>query len=261
MTESLPLLQVDDLCFAYAATDGLARLPVLTNISLRVAPQEIVAIAGPSGCGKTTLLQLLAGLIPLQRGTIRTTPETISRAGGTWSTLVLQELGLFYWMTTLDNLTVTLRVRGVPKSQRTKQAEELLAEMGLAGFERHFPHQLSGGMRQRLALARGLATAAPLILLDEPFSHLDPGTDERLEEDFLRRARDHKLTVVMVSHDVRRILRMADRVVVMGPRPAGIRGELYIDLERPRQGPLVYSPRFVALEQQVCQLLSPPFAG
>jgi ABC-type nitrate/sulfonate/bicarbonate transport system ATPase subunit len=197
---------------------------VLRDFSLDISPGEFVAIVGPSGCGKTTLLNLLAGFDKPDAG--RVTSRGRVR-------MVYQQDGLFPWRTAAENIQMGLR-NFKDEAARQLELKELLALIGLEGFEDSYPHQLSGGMRQRVELARALAGDTDTLLLDEPFSSLDYLTRLRLRRELGRLLRERPRTVVLVTHDIEEASQLADRVVVLSERPARIRSELQIELERPR---------------------------
>lgn len=199
-------------------------LEVLRSLSLEVELGEFVAIVGPSGCGKTTLLNLFSGFDEPTEG--RVVCEGRVR-------MVYQQDGLFPWSTVAENILMGLR--GIPDArERQRELEEMLAFIKLKGFEQHYPHQLSGGMRQRVELARALAGESDTLLLDEPFSSLDYLTRLRLRRELARMLRERPRTVVLVTHDIEEAAQLADRVVVLSERPTTIRCELNLDLERPR---------------------------
>jgi ABC-type nitrate/sulfonate/bicarbonate transport system ATPase subunit len=197
---------------------------VLRSLSLCVERGEFTAIVGPSGCGKTTLLNLLSGYDTSTSG-------SITRNGDV--RMVYQQDGLFPWRTAAQNIDMGLRhVQNA--SERAKQMQELLELIGLVGFENHYPHQLSGGMRQRVELARALAAKADILLMDEPFSALDYLTRLKMRRELARMLEERPRTVVLVTHDIEEAAQLADRIVVLSERPAQIRKELWIDLARPR---------------------------
>jgi ABC-type nitrate/sulfonate/bicarbonate transport system ATPase subunit len=207
-----------------SVTRTFGSIEVLRDFSLDVALGEFVVIVGPSGCGKTTLLNLLAGFDKPTAGRLVSSGRV---------RMVYQQDGLFPWRTVAQNIQMGLRhVRG--EAERDRELEELLALIGLKGFEDHYPHQLSGGMRQRVELARSLAGDSDTLLLDEPFSALDYLTRLRLRRELARMLKERPRTVVLVTHDIEEAAQLADRVIVLSERPARIRCELNLELERPR---------------------------
>lgn len=215
---------------------------VLRDFSLDVGLGEFVVIVGPSGCGKTTLLNLLAGFDKPTSGSLISTGRV---------RMVYQQDGLFPWRTVEQNIQMGLRhVRN--EADRNRELSELLALIGLNGFANHYPHQLSGGMRQRVELARSLAGDSDTLLLDEPFSALDYLTRLRLRRELARMLEERPRTVVLVTHDIEEAAQLADRVVVLSERPARIRCELTLDLERPRDPT---NPRVVEAMHQILTVL------
>ena len=206
--------------------ENMERLSVLHNISFQVYPREFVAVVGPSGCGKSTLLKMVAGLQPPDQGKIELTAQKIA--------VVFQNFAIFPWLTVLDNVEFGLKMSGVAKTERQKVAKEKIAEVGLSGFEDKYPIQLSGGMKQQVGLARALAIAPDLLLMDEPFSSLDALTAERLRADLLKIWDKYQMTVVLVTHLVEEAVELADRVILFSARPAAVKKEFKIDLPRPR---------------------------
>lgn len=197
---------------------------VLRNISLAIAPGEFVALVGPSGSGKTTLLNLLSGFLKPTAGQIEIQGRT---------RMVYQQDGLFPWYTVREN--IQLGLRDLPDAAaRDRQLNHLLAMIGLEGFADTYPHQLSGGMRQRAELARALGGATDILLLDEPFSALDYLTRLRLRQELARMLDERPCTTILVTHDIEEAAQLADRVLVLSERPARLRVELPIDLPRPR---------------------------
>ena len=197
---------------------------VLKDFSLDINLGEFVAIVGPSGCGKTTLLNLLAGFDKPDKGRVHCTGRV---------RMVYQQDGLFPWRTVAENIGMGLRhVRD--EAARSRELKEMLALIGLEGFEESYPHQLSGGMRQRVELARALAGDTDTLLLDEPFSSLDYLKRLRLRRELVRLLGERPRTVVLVTHDIEEAAQLADRVVVLSERPARVRRQLQLSLERPR---------------------------
>lgn len=197
---------------------------VLDNLNLAVNAGEIVVLVGPSGCGKTTLLNLLSGYIEPVSGNVHR--QGISRT-------VYQQDGLFPWLTVSENITVGLR--SIPNAaDREKELQELVKLIHLEGFEQHYPHQLSGGMKQRVELARVLAGESDILLMDEPFSALDYQTRHRMRGELVRILQERPRTVVFVTHDIEEAAQLADRVLVLSNRPATICRELPVAASRPR---------------------------
>jgi NitT/TauT family transport system ATP-binding protein len=199
-------------------------LEVLRDLSIEVFHGEFVAIVGPSGCGKTTLLNLLSGFN-------HPTSGSIERKGK--SRMVHQQDGLFPWQTVSENIALGLR-HGKSKQERLQEVRELVRLIRLEGFENSYPHQLSGGMRQRVELARALAGSSDILLLDEPFSSLDYLTRLRMRQEVARILQERPRTVVLVTHDIEEAAQLADRVIVLGERPAQVRHELSLATPRPR---------------------------
>lgn len=209
----------------------------LEDVSIRIRPSEFVAIVGPSGCGKSTLLKIIAGLITPSTGKIQF-PETEPASGNARpaprSAMVFQEHGLFPWMNILDNVTFGMEMRGIARAERETQAHTFLQQFGIDSFAFNFPHELSLGMRQRAALARAFLTDPQILLMDEPFSALDAQSKLVLQVELLRIWKDHRKTVLYITHDIDEAVLLADRVLVMSGRPGRIREEISIPLDRPR---------------------------
>ncbi|MBS1911417.1 MAG: ABC transporter ATP-binding protein [Bacteroidetes bacterium] len=199
-------------------------VPVLRNVSLSVRRNEFVAIVGPSGCGKTTLINILSGYIRPASGSIVSSGRIRT---------VYQHDGLFPWLTVHEN--IALGVRGLSEPERNAAIAEMIHFIRLEGFERHYPHQLSGGMRQRVELARALTGDTDILLMDEPFSSLDYLTRLRMRNELALILRERPRTVVLVTHDIEEAAQLADRVVVLTERPAHVRCEIAIALPRPRE--------------------------
>jgi len=203
------------------------------NASLDVADGEFVSIVGPSGCGKTTILNLLTGLVPLQDGRISLLGKTPA-VGNPDVAYMLARDSLLPWRSALDNAAYGMEIRGVAEAERGRRARNLLAEVGLKGFENHYPKMLSHGMRQRCALARTFCLDSPVMLMDEPFGALDAQTKLQLEDLLLRLWGEHRRTVVFITHDLAEAVALSDRVIVMSARPGRIIADMRIELQRPR---------------------------
>lgn len=232
-------LRIEDLSLSL---DGV---PVLDRLSLAVKPGEFVSILGPSGCGKSTLFRLLIGEIAPDRGRIEY-PDTEAGAFA----FMPQRDALLPWRRVIDNVTLGLEIEGLPRREARARATPMMAEFGLAGFERHLPAQLSGGMRQRAALLRTVIQGRSVQLLDEPFGALDALTRTRIQGWFEQRWQAAGWTTLLVTHDVREAVALSDRIYVLSPRPARVIAEFAVTAPRPRLGrPLPATAR--AIEQQI----------
>ncbi len=229
---------------------GRADLLALDDMTVSVVEGEFLAIVGPSGCGKSTLLRLLSGLLRPIAGQVcfRGRPLTAPRRE---IGLVFQRANLMPWRTVLDNILLPLEVAGVPQAEMLERAQALVVLVGLEGFADAFPHQLSGGMQQRVALARALVHEPSVLLLDEPFGSLDALTRERMNAELLRIWALNRPTVVMVTHSIPEATLLADRVLVMTPRPGQVRAEFPVSLPRPRQMTLTLEPDFLCLTRAI----------
>lgn len=241
-------LQVDDIHLAYPG------LPVLDGVSVDVAPGEFVSVIGPSGCGKSSLFNVVAGLTRPDRGRIVVDGEDATGRTDPFAYMPQQDL-LFPWRSVLDNTALGLEVAGVGRRAARRRAAELFEPFGLAGVEHARPAELSGGMRQRAALLRTVVQDRAVLLLDEPFGALDQltRTDVQTWLDGVRARFDW--TVLLITHDIREAVRLSDRVVVLGPRPARVRREVTVDLPRPRFPEMVTTPAFAAVEAELLGIL------
>jgi ABC-type nitrate/sulfonate/bicarbonate transport system ATPase subunit len=227
---------VEGVSHAYHGRDGTA-VQALEGLSLHAAPGELLAVVGPSGCGKSTLLELICRLLTPDRGTLACAPAV----------LMPQRDLLLPWLTAVDNAGLALRIAGISRALARARASGLFAELGLDGFQRARPRELSGGMRQRVAFARTLLSGKPLLCLDEPFGALDAITRGEMQ-DWLARTLGHDpRTVVLVTHDVEEAVLLADRVAVLSPRPGHVVVELEVELARPRGRT---DPRVLALRER-----------
>ncbi len=228
---------------------------VLRDISFETRTAEFLAILGPSGCGKTTLLRLLAGSLQPREGRIRFS----STPAGGGALLVRQENSLFPWMTALDNACFGLAMHGVPRTERESKAAELFSRFGLEGKQGAYPHQLSLGMKQRVAVIRGFVSNPALLLMDEPFAALDAQTRMSLQQELLALWEQWKhVGVIFVTHDVEEAILLSDRILVFSRRPGSIVADLRVDLPRPRDASLTVDPDFVDLKRRVLQYLGVP---
>ena len=236
-------LRLDSVSKVYGSGSGAVH--ALDNISLDVAPGEFVCLVGASGCGKSTLLSLVAELD-------KPTAGTIDVPGGQDPGLMFQEAALFPWLTVADNVGLPLRLRHVPRDARKARVAELLRTVHLAEFGRKRPHELSGGMRQRVALARTLALDSTLLLMDEPFGALDAMTRDLLHDELERIWAERQLSVLFVTHNVREAVRLGDRIVLLSSRPGRIVAEYRVEMARPRR---IDSPEIAAIAGEVTDRL------
>jgi len=231
----------------------------LHEVSFTVAENEFVSIVGPSGCGKTTLLRIIAGIIPASAGSVEF--ATPPRREGLHTALVFQEHGLLPWLTVLGNVALGLELQGVQRHRRELAALEFIASVGLEQFAAAYPRELSAGMRQRAALARAFVCDPSLLLLDEPFGALDAQTRLVLQEELLRVWRDHRTTVVHVTHDIEEAILLGDRVLVMSGRPGHILESLPVPLSRPREMRVVDRPEISQLKWHIWTALEREVRG
>jgi NitT/TauT family transport system ATP-binding protein len=252
---AMAFLQVDRLSKTFDSARGEAPVRALASVSLEVVRGEFLSIIGPSGCGKSTLLHAIAGLVEPTSGTVRRDGVPISRPGPDRS-VMFQEYGLYPWLTVWDNIELGLKAKGLPKGERHERVSEFIALVQLSGFERHYPGELSGGMRQRVSIARCLAPGPDVVLMDEPFSALDSLTRDVMQEEIQRIQEKTGQTFVLVTHHIDEAVFLSDRVVVMSPRPGRIKEILKIDLERPRTVAMrAGSPVFMASREHLLHTL------
>lgn len=203
----------------------------LEDVSLSIPAAKLTAILGPSGCGKTTLLKVIAGLIEPSSGTVKVREEQILGPGPDRA-LVFQDFALLPWATVLQNVAFGLRARGVPKKDREETSLHYIREVGLSGFEDKYPHQLSGGMRQRTGLARALTINSDILLMDEPFSAVDEQMRRKLQEDLLKLLKIESKTVIFVTHSIEEAVYLADQVVILSGRPGSVADIVYPEINR-----------------------------
>jgi NitT/TauT family transport system ATP-binding protein len=224
-TDRDAIVRLDSVSKQYGS--GSNALLALDRVSLTVAKGEFVCLLGASGCGKSTLLSLVAGLDRISGGTLDIDGRHVS--------LMFQEAALFPWLSVAGNVELPMRLRGIARAERKRRAEELLEVVRLQGFGHKRPHELSGGMRQRVALARSLAQNADILLMDEPFGALDAMTRDILHDELERIWREQELTVLFVTHNVREAVRLGDRVVLLSSRPGRVIEDFKVIHERPRR--------------------------
>jgi NitT/TauT family transport system ATP-binding protein len=225
-------IEIRDVQHVYQS--DFSSVPALTSVNLTVGDGEFVALLGPSGCGKSSLLRIVAELLRPTAGSVQIHSSTDPENGRPKTALVFQEYALFPWRTVLENVVFSLEMRGVPRDERLAQARGVLARVGLESFSTAYPHQLSGGMRQRVGIARALAAQPEVLLMDEPFGALDAQTRTVLQEELLRVWESERKTVLYVTHSIDEAVYMSDRVVLLTARPGRIKAEYAVELPRPR---------------------------
>jgi len=246
-----PYLEFRNLTKVYATGDGPVR--ALDQISLTQRQGEFVSILGPSGCGKSTLMMIAAGLLPASNGVVAVRGERVATPR-TDVGIVFQSPVLLEWRTALGNIMLQAEARKLDRKAAERRARELLAAVGLAGFEGKYPDELSGGMRQRVSICRALIHDPPQLLMDEPFGALDALTRDQLVLDLQRLWNETRMTVMFITHSVAEAVFLSDRVIVMTPRPGQIDRIIDIELQRPRTLAMRESPEFNAYNRQILDL-------
>lgn len=242
--KSASKLVVQNLRKSFRSQRSEESIEVFDGISFAVQPSEFISIVGPSGCGKTTFLRILDGLIPHDDGEILLDNHTVIQPGPDKG-FVFQDSSLLPWRTVIDNVILGLELQRVSRKEAVTKAERYLALVGLAGFERHYPHELSGGMQQRVNLARALIVEPEVLLMDEPFASLDAQTREIMQAELLKMWNETKKTVIFVTHQIEEAIYLSDRVVVFSARPTKIREIIRVDIPRPRQLKVKRSKEFL----------------
>lgn len=250
-------LRVDHISKAFPVRgQAAAPLQVLDDVSLDISSGEVVVLLGPSGCGKSTLLNIIAGFLSPSRGQVLHDGVPVSRPDKS-RTVVFQDYALFPWMTVQRNVEFGLKAQGVAQPERARIARNFLSLVRLGGFEERYPHEISGGMKQRAAIARALAPDPDILLMDEPFGALDAQTRVLLQEELARIVAQASRTVVFVTHSIEEAVFLADRVVVMSAHPGRIRDIYKVDLPRPRSEQTRMHPQFIALTRELWDALKP----
>lgn len=229
-------------------------LEALREVSLKIGPQEFVCLVGPSGCGKSTLLAIVAGLLPPTKGTVLFRNRAGDRRPATG--MVFQDLGLFPWRTVFGNVSYGLEELRIPKGERKEIVKRLLQKFGLEGFENRYPHELSGGMKQRLAIARALAPGPSLLLMDEPLSSLDAQMRQKMQMELARIYEGESRSFLYVTHDIAEAVFLGDRVAVMSERPGSIMDVVEVPLGRPRTEQMRKSRLFHSLVATIGDILA-----
>jgi NitT/TauT family transport system ATP-binding protein len=244
-------IEVADLSHIYEGREG--QVPALEDISLTVGAGRFVVIVGPSGCGKTSLLMMMAGLRQQTSGSILCAGKPITGPDPDRVGVVFQEASLFPWLTALDNIEFPLSIRHAPREERRRRAEAMLNLVGLKGFGTRYPHELSGGMKQRVSIARGLVQDPPVLLMDEPFAALDEQTRMTMGHELLRIWDETAKTVVFVTHSLTEAVYLADEVLVMSARPGRIIDRIDVTLPRPRTYEMMATDVFGRLRDRIWQ--------
>jgi len=255
------MLQVREASVVFPTSDGKS-VHALDHVSLDIAPASIVVAVGASGCGKSTLLNAIAGFLPLTEGSIRLDGAPVERPGGDRG-VVFQKDTLLPWASVLDNVALGLRYQGMGKRERAERARELLRMVGLADFGDKPPYELSGGMRQRVGIARALATDPKILLMDEPFGALDSLTRETMQQLLASVWAQTGKQVLFITHSIEEALLLGTTIVVMSPRPGRIVARFEADFVRDFAGaddigPIVSAPRFVELREEIRALIHHP---
>jgi NitT/TauT family transport system ATP-binding protein len=235
------ILVVDNITKRFETPDGV--LTAVDNVSLTVAPGEFLGVIGPSGCGKSTLFNVIGGLIDAYDGRVTVAGETVSGPHPSIG-MVFQEESTFPWRTVIDNVAFPLEIAGLSKAERYDKARHFVHLVGLDGFERRYPAELSGGMRQRVSMARTLASEPKILLMDEPFAALDEQTRLLLGDKVLQIQQQLKQTTLIITHNITEAVQLSDRILVMTYRPGKVKRMVDIELTRPRTSEIVSSEAF-----------------
>lgn len=249
--ESVSEIKVQNVSMTYPEEGGRS-VTALADVSLDIQKGEFISLLGPSGCGKTTLLRIIADLLEPTQGTVTVSGSSprAARLDKKYG-IVFQNSVLYDWRTVRKNVRLPLEVMGVNKDEREARVDSMLELVGLSDFDKHYPRQLSGGMQQRVSIARALAINPEILLMDEPFSALDEFTREKLHEDLLRIWRRTNKTVVFVTHNIAESVYLSDRVCVLSPHPGRLSAVVDITLPRPRVKEMRESPEFFSLVSRI----------
>jgi NitT/TauT family transport system ATP-binding protein len=253
-------VELKDVRKAFRVKNG--SVPVLGGIDFQIRPDEFLTVIGPSGCGKTTLLRVIAGLTPADEGDVLIDGHVVN-APGPDRAVVFQHFGLFPWKTVLSNVALPLLIRNIPSDKATEQARTQLQRVGLEGFEKSYPHQLSGGMQQRVGLARAMAMDPEILLMDEPFGAIDAQTRELMQEELLKLWAETRKTVVFITHDLDEAVLLSDRILVLSRGPSStVNKVVEVNLPRPRwEYDVRAHPEFASVRQEIWQLLREDLAA
>jgi NitT/TauT family transport system ATP-binding protein len=255
-TATAPIIEARKLEKSYPQPDG-SRIQIIAATDLAIYPGQIIALLGASGCGKSTLLRMLTGLSPATAGTVHWHGQPVQRESPNVS-IVFQSFALFPWLTVLENVEAPLEARGMPPIERHKRALRIIDAVGLDGFESAYPKELSGGMKQRVGVARALVVEPEVLFMDEPFSALDVLTAETLRGELLELWLDHKIptrAIFLVTHNIEEAVVLADRIIVLGRNPAHIHADFTVDIPQPRDRK---GAHFVELVDSIYRVLTQP---
>jgi len=247
-------LEAQNIRLEYDHPRTKTRTIALDDVNLKVMEGEFVSIVGPSGCGKTSFLSVVDGLIAAAAGRVMVDGQVVAGPGPDRA-MVFQDSSLLPWRTVLRNVVYGLECLGVSASEAKARAQQFIGMVGLTGFEDHYPHELSGGMQQRVNLARALVVDPKILLMDEPFAALDAQTREVMQEELLQIWLRAKKTVLFITHQIDEAIYLSDRVVVFSARPGRVKKVIDIDLERPRKLRIKREPRFHAIEDEIWGLI------
>jgi len=248
----MPLLEVSELDKTFTVDNR--SVTAIDRLSLAIDEHEFVSIVGPSGCGKSTFLHMLGGFEPIDGGTMLLDGAEVSKPGPDRG-MLFQEYALYPWRTVASNILWPLEIQKVPRAKRLETAERFMAMVGLGAFRNHYPNELSGGMKQRVALARLLALDPRILLMDEPFGALDAQNRELLQEELQQIWEKSRKTVLFVTHDIEEAIYLADRVIVFTARPGRIKADICIDLPRPRAIEIKKTRAYGEYRNQIWDLL------
>jgi NitT/TauT family transport system ATP-binding protein len=249
-----PAIELRNVTKRFRTPDGSA-FTALRELSITVAPGEFCAVVGPTGCGKSTTLSLVSGLEPASEGEVLVNGQQVTEVGSDVG-FMFQTDAVFPWKPVLANVAAGPLFRGVPRREATQNAREWVRRVGLAGFEGHYPHQLSGGMRKRVALAQTLINEPRILMMDEPFSALDAQTRQIMSDELLGLWELTRPSVIFVTHDLEEAIALADKVVVLTVGPGTVKAEFTVDLPRPRRvQEIKFDSRFVQLYERIWQAL------
>jgi NitT/TauT family transport system ATP-binding protein len=240
-------INCQQICKEFQTKNGV--IPALSNVCFQTNEREFLCILGPSGCGKTTLLRIIAGTLQPTYGKV--TYEGTKGHNGPATALVFQEHGVFPWLNVIDNVCFGLEMQRISKRERYRMVMPLIEKMGLAGFIKNYPHQLSSGMKQRVGLARAFISGAEILLMDEPFASLDAQMRLILQEELLNIQKEYQKSVIYVTHDIEEALMLADRIILLTARPGQIKKDIKVNLSKPRNLNGEHASEFIKMKTEI----------